>query len=209
MISNMHPEAITSEAKKLVKPLSQFDKYYLAGGTSLALQIGHRISIDYDFFTPKSIQGTMVKLESLFGEQSLRIIVNQDDQLTVSIKNVQVSFIHYPFSIFVDYINWNGINLLTPEIISAMKAYTLGRRATFKDYVDLYYVIKLKIAKLSEIIELANNFYGTNFNDRLFLEQLIFLEDISDDNIEFLKNPVSKDEIENFFENQVEKYELH
>lgn len=203
----MHPEAITSGAKKLVEQLAKLDKYYLAGGTGLALQIGHRISVDFDFFTKKNIGNTTNQLEKLF-KLEFKILVNQPKQLTVELNSVQVSFIKYPFTVYSKSNMWKGIKIITPEIIGAMKAYTLGRRATFKDYVDLYFILKLDIATLSNIVKLSNKIFGSAFNDRLFLEQLVYLEDVSEEKINFLKTPVSKKEIEDYFDNRIKNYEL-
>ena len=46
----MHTEALTEEGLKLFPALTAFDDFYLAGGTALALQIGHRVSVDFDLF---------------------------------------------------------------------------------------------------------------------------------------------------------------
>ena len=208
MILNMHPEAITSEAKKLIKPLSELNGFYLAGGTGLALQLGHRISIDFDFFTPQPIKGIVEELANLFNKYKINIIVNQPDQFTAEIGSVQTSFIQYPFPIFTDFVNWQGIKILKPNLISAMKAYALGRRATFKDYLDLYFVLNLNIVELDDLINIAKEIYQDNFNDRLFLEQLIYLEDIQEEHIEFIGEKVSKEEVKNFFRTQIENYEL-
>lgn len=206
MTFNMHQEAITSKAKKLIKPLSSLDNFYLADDTGLALQIGHRQSIDFDFFTPETLKGTLGKIETMFSPE---ISVNQHDQLTVMINSVQVSFISYPYPIFGQFNNWQGLKILTPKTIAVMKAYALGRRATFKDYVDLYYIINLNICPLNEIINSAGKIFGTKFNDRLFLEQLVFLEDVKQENIKFLDQPVTKKKIKEFFEKEIKNYELH
>lgn len=204
----MHPEALTFEAKKLTDPLSKLENYHLAGGTGLALQIGHRKSIDYDFFTPDKIKGTQGTLTNLFPGNKIQIVVNQINQLTVVINGVKVSFIEYPFPVFDRFKTWQGLSLIDSRIIAAMKAYTIGRRATFKDYVDLFYLLKLNIISLEKIINKANKIYGSVFNDRLFLEQLVYLKDVEEQKIEFIKEPVTKKEIKTFFENQIKKYSL-
>lgn len=200
---NMHPEAIISKAKKLIKPLSELEKYHLAGGTGLALQIGHRKSVDFDFFTPNGIKGTIGNLENILPSAKVQVKVSQTDQLTVAVNSVQISFIKYPFSIFSSYKKWKGLKLIPAHTIAAMKAYTLGRRATFKDYVDLYYVIKLNICDLSEIIKLSNKIFSSAFNDRLFLEQLVYLEDVEEQKIVFIENEVTKQDLKEFFEAKV------
>ena len=90
--------------------------------------------------------------------------------------------------------------------IASMKAYTLGRRRSFKDYVDLYVILKNDIAPISEIITDAEKKYGEAFNDRLFLEQLLSPEDIEDEPIAWLIDEVSKKEMVVFLEKIVEKH---
>lgn len=202
----MHPEAITSKAKKLLGKLKSFPEYYLAGGTALALQIGHRISLDFDFFRQEhSSENALGKVEKTFGTKSFKIINNQKNQLTVSIGGIEISFIDYPFPVFSDLISHKGVRVLPSLEVAAMKAYTLGRRATFKDYVDLYFVLKKKIGTLKEIVELSEKKHGDSFNSRLFLEQLIYLEDIEVESIQFLGESVSKNEVCSFFKEKVKK----
>jgi hypothetical protein len=200
----MYPEAITSEAKIILERLKAFPEFYLAGGTALALQIGHRISVDFDFFQRKPIPKEMLsKIEEVFKGFDIEIIVNQPQQLTVLINGMNVSFIEYPFpmtSILVDY---SGIEMASPSEIAAMKAYAIGRRATLKDYIDLYFIIKNKIFDLKGLVNLSEKKYGKEFNTRLFLEQLVYSKDIENIEIRFLKGKVSKDEIEKFFEQEV------
>ncbi len=71
----------------------------------------------------------------------------------------------------------NVINL--PDLLSlaAMKVYTLGRRAKWKDYVDLYFIIK-KFHSLPEIIKKAKEIFGSEFNEKIFRSQLSYFNDI-------------------------------
>ncbi|MEK7501085.1 MAG: hypothetical protein AAB642_03095 [Patescibacteria group bacterium] len=94
-----------------------------------------------------------------------------------------------------------------PEL-AATKAYTIGRRGSFKDYVDLYFAIGDKMVALPEIIKLAEEKYGHAFNARLFLEQLVYLEDISDTDIVFLREVVSKERLAGFFAAEIRQLEL-
>lgn len=203
----MHPEAITSEAKIILERLKAFPEFYLAGGTALALQIGHRVSVDFDFFQRKPIsKGMLSRIKEVFKGFNIEIIVNQPQQLTVLINGVNVSFIEYPFpmtSILVDY---SGIKMAPCSEIAVMKVYAIGRRATLKDYIDLYFIIKNKILDLKNLINLSEKKYGREFNTRLFLEQLVYSKDIEDIEIRFLGGKVSKDDIEKFFEEEVKGF---
>jgi len=89
-----------------------------------------------------------------------------------------------------------------PEI-AATKAYTIGRRGAFKDYVDLYFVIAEKHATLAGIIADAEHKFGADFNSRLFLEQLVYLADLDDAEVQFLKPAVTTQAVQTFFEERV------
>jgi len=89
-----------------------------------------------------------------------------------------------------------------------MKAYALGRRSTLRDYVDLYFVIKKGVVSLEKIIALSKKRYGQEFDPRLFLEQLIYLKDIKEIEIQFLKEKVDQLKIESFFKKEIEKISL-
>ena len=92
--------------------------------------------------------------------------------------------------------------------IAATKAYTIGRRGTLKDYVDLYFIVSGKISSLDEIMEMAKIKFADEFNDRLFLEQLVYFNDIEETKIQFLKKPITKNDLETFFKLEVSKIKL-
>jgi len=202
----MHPEAIILRQKRVFDKLKNFPEYYLAGGTALALQIGHRISIDFDFFSKKEIPFQLLpKIRKIFKNSKVEIIINHLEQLTISINGVNLTFVKYSFPLIFKLKEYKGIRLLSVLEIAATKAYVMGRRATLKDYVDLYYILKEKYLTLPKIIEVCQKKYKGEFNLRLFLEQLIYLEDLKEMDIEFIKTPVSKEQMAKFFQEEVKK----
>ncbi len=205
----MHQEVLTPDGIKIWSLLNKFDGFYLAGGTGLALQIGHRISVDFDFFSDKEIDTNLLaKTKRVFEGLSVSSSINNPNELTVFVDNVKVSFIKYPFPVIEKFHVLDGINVMSVKEIGATKAYTIGRRGTYKDYVDLYYIISENHASLKEIIDCADIKFGSEFNSRLFLEQLIFLDDIEDIEIKFLKEAISKKEILDFFLEQIKNFTL-
>jgi len=204
----MHPEAITLEQRKIFDKLKNFTEFYLAGGTVLALQIGHRISIDFDLFSEKEIPSWILpRIKKIFKDSKIEIIVDHSEQLTVSMDGINLTFVKYPFPPIFKLKKYKGVKLLSTSEIAAAKAYALGRRATLKDYVDLYFILKEKYLDLSKLIEITKKKYK-EFDPRLFLEQLIYLKDVEDMEIQFLKSKVTKKEIGIFFKNQVKKIKL-
>jgi len=200
---------IISEAKKIFEKLKNFPDFYLAGGTGLALQLGHRISVDFDFFWKKEIPKNLLsKVRKVYKDSKVEVILNHSEQLTIAINGISVSFVKYSFLVVSKFLDYRGVKILVAPEIAAMKAYTIGQRATFKDYVDLYFVLKEKVTTLKEIISLCEKKYSQEFNTRLFLEQLVYSEDIEEIEIQFLKEKVNRLQIDEFFEKEIKKIKI-
>jgi len=205
----MFQEALSDKGRKIFPALKNFSDFYLAGGTALALQIGHRVSIDFDLFSEAEISKNLLdKAKKIFLGSSVAVSVNNPDELTVFVDGIKVTFLKYPFPVLSDFIEHEGIKMLNIKELVATKAYTIGRRGSYKDYIDLYFVLKENYSSLAEIIKMAEKKYKEQFNSRLFLEQLVYFEDIEDVKIVFLKERADKKELEKFFENEIKKVKL-
>lgn len=204
----IHLEALTTEAQTLFPKLTFFSDFYLAGGTAVALQLGHRISVDFDLFTLTPLADNLLDTaEQVFG-QTLQPLVNNGQELTFVINNVKTTFLTYPFPVVEPKISLDTVLSLSLPELGATKAYTIGRRGSFKDYVDLYSIVSTGHSNLEHIVSLAEKKYGDQFNGRLFLEQLLYLEDIKDTAITFLMPAVSKNDIELYFTEAIQKLKL-
>lgn len=205
----MHPEALTKAGAKLLPQLRDFGGFYLAGGTALALQIGHRMSVDFDFFSTEDIpKGLFAKVQRVFPHSRVTSSVNDVSELTVLVDEVKITFLKYPFRVMKPFVESLGLHLLSVKEIAATKAYTIGRRGALKDYIDMYFVIAEKHTSLSETIALADLKFGSEFNSRLFLEQLAFLEDLEDIELMLLRPPVSLEDLGVFFGNEISRIVL-
>ena len=196
----MHPEALNDKTKKVWDKCAFLkEDFYLAGGTALALQIGHRRSVDLDFFCNEPIKKTLLpKLEEHW-KVDLAPTVRSVSELTVFIEGVKTTFLHYPFQLLREVVKGGIVPLASVRDIASMKAYTLGRRGTLKDYVDLYVIFSKNLVDLPTVIADANQKYGDAFNDRLFCEQLLYTDDIENEAIEWIDMPVSVEEIKQYF----------
>ena len=204
----MHREVLTKRAAELFPSLVRFNGFYLAGGTGLAVQIGHRVSVDFDLFCRREIKRTLLpKLETVFADAaSITPLVNNADELTALVDGVKVTFLNYPFPVVDPLEDCEGVPVLSIREIAATKAYTIGRRGEYKDYVDLYFVLSAGYALLGEIIDLAESKFGDAFNARLFLEQLVFLDDVEDTEVQILTIAVKRAEILKFLESEAKRY---
>ena len=150
--------------------------FYLAGDTGFALQIGHRISIDFDFFTyAENLPGRFaLKIKKLFKPDV--IVVNTAEQFSFVKNKVNITFLAYPFKLQSHIVQDLPFKLATIHSIAAAKAYAIGRRAKWKDYVDIYVYIKL--FGLQKLLDITNTIFQDLFSEKLFLEQLCYFEDI-------------------------------
>ncbi len=205
----MHHEALTEDGKRLFPKVATFTDFYLAGGTALALEIGHRVSVDFDLFTGEKIKHTLLgRVEETFKTEKREILVNNANELTLLIDGVKVTFLSYPFPDLLPKADCAGLPVLSAKEIAATKAYTIGRRGELKDYIDLYFVLSGGHATLAEVMDLAEQKYGEAFDRRLLLEQLVYFDDIENVPIIFLGETVDRAELEKFFRMEVAKFAL-
>jgi len=174
----MRKEILTKEQVALLPLLKTFSKDFgLVGGTAIALYIGHRRSIDFDLFTLKKFENLSIKRKILKFQKIEKIFVNKLDEYTISINGARTTFFHYPYKI--EFNNRLDDIIGMPDLLtlSAMKAYALGMRAKWKDYIDLYFVMK-HYHGLNKIIKKAKKIFGNEFNEKIFRAQLSYFKDV-------------------------------
>ena len=189
----MHQEILNSNQKELLPFLTEFKDFGLVGGTGIALQIGHRSSIDFDLFSNKEFKNEDIrKIILKNGKKIDHVFVDQKDEYTVLIGGVKVTFLFYPFKIEFPS-EFSGIKAADLLTLSALKAYALGRRAKWKDYVDIYFI--LKVHTMEEIISKTKEIFGNDFNEKIFRSQLSYFDDIDySEKVEYLKGSEIADE---------------
>jgi len=141
----MHKECFTKKGWQVwTKYNKMFVKYnaILAGGTALALHIGHRISEDLDFFTAKAF-----KVESIISNlrkysDSFSIMSEGEDFITVILDGVKVSLFKYDYP-FIDKISsYKGIRIASINDVASMKIIAINQRGTKRDFIDLFFILQ-------------------------------------------------------------------
>lgn len=147
--ATVHPATLALLKKIMQSPALQ--QFNLVGGTALALQIGHRISIDLDLFTEEDYDDVLV-LQSLapFGE--LDVLVNNPPFLQLKLDKIKVDFLKFPYPLIQDFTEMDQVRLVTVENIAMMKLLAIARRGSKKDFVDLFFI--LKQYSLGELVQL-------------------------------------------------------
>jgi hypothetical protein len=173
----MHPDILSKEQKELLPMISQFKReFYLVGGTAIALQIGHRRSIDFDLFKQSSLNVTRTLKKLNAAKIPYTVTRRVSEQVNLVMNAVKITFFQYPYAIEANVDFEKKIRMPDLLALAAMKAYALGRRAKWKDYVDLYFL--LKIYTLDQIVQKADTLFGQMFSGKLFRAQLAFHKDI-------------------------------
>jgi hypothetical protein len=206
-MSKIHLGLLDKKRQEVFLKLKNFKKNgYLAGGTALALQINHRKSVDFDVFVTESISKNFkLKVQKIFGR--VNFYVDSSDQISFKTEEgIGVTFVWYYYSVISPLITTLSISLASVFDIAADKAETLGRRAIWRDYIDLFFLLKWKILTLEKIIELAKKKFAGEFVETQFLEQLPYFADLKKAPIEFVREKYSDHEIKSFLEKQVKAY---
>lgn len=151
--------------------------FYLVGGTALALQIKHRMSIDFDLFTNRSFDNNKIVDKIKNSKIKSKQIVSNQNELALELNDVKFTFYKFPFNIPHQVKYKDIISMPTILDIAAMKAYALGKRAKWRDYVDLYFVFKHHHSYKEVTARTKIKFKGF-FNEKLFREQLSFYKDV-------------------------------
>lgn len=155
--------------------------FYLAGGTALALIIGHRQSIDFDFFSYDKFSPIKVldNLQEILNKDEIIEVKEQDEgTLIVFVNNVKISFFYYNHKLLDSKINaMQNISLASLKDIFAMKLIAISQRGTKKDFIDLYFLLKEKFT-ISDAVDVLNQKYEkVKFNKLHILKSLTYFND--------------------------------
>ncbi len=173
----MHNEVLTDKQKGLLPILKDVSgEFGLVGGTAIALHLGHRESIDFDLFKNGGLDILKLKkaVNKLFPIQQVRI--ENVDEYTLRTNDVQLTFYNYPFAIPYDVPFDDVIRVPSLLTLATMKVFALGKRAKWKDYVDLYFILQKH--SFGEIVKQSEQIFKGEFSEKLLREQLSYHADI-------------------------------
>lgn len=182
-----HLDILPRKTKKALDFLSQEkwlqeSKWYLAGDTALALQAGHRKSIDLDFFTKESSFDITELLNELSHSPGWNMTVNRKNTIYGELLGAKISFIAYPFFIPVhEKIQYSLIPVLQPKDIAVMKIVAISQRGKKRDFFDLYWCAH-NVEPLEQTIKKLKKQYPAVAHDyHHILKSLVYFEDAESD----------------------------
>lgn len=201
----MHPETLNKETSAVLDLLKDsVSGFYLAGGTALALELGHRISVDLDFFSINnfSTQKIADKLKTI---GHLEISSQDEDTLNSSLNGVKISFFKYPYKLLFPTKKYNDVALADERDIAGMKILAISDRGSKKDFVDLF--VLLKIYSLDDVLKFFNEKYKDyNYNMLHILKSMVYFFDADLDPEPVYINSINWIEVKKFIKNIVDEY---
>jgi len=170
----MLEQVLSDEALKTIEVLAPIlEDFYLAGGTGLALQLGHRKSYDLDFFSNKSFNTDAV----LSRIPADKVFFTSFGTVHCEIRSIRVSLLYYEVPLLFPALLWKGIRIADLRDITAEKIKTISQRGSKRDFIDLYAVIKTRHSILDACDFFKRRFASADINYYHVIKSLVFFED--------------------------------
>ncbi|MDT8390949.1 MAG: nucleotidyl transferase AbiEii/AbiGii toxin family protein [Lentisphaeria bacterium] len=199
----LHYETIDQPTLALLKKLqaaAEFASLRLVGGTALALQIGHRKSVDIDLFGQldsdeiqvSAILNTCGKVTTLSKSQNIGVYF---------IDGIKVDIVNYPYPWLNDAVSQDGLLLAGKQDIAAMKLAAITNRGSKKDFIDIYFLFKQ--FTLNEMLA----FYREKYQDGaefLVLKSLTYFDDAENEPFPVMLQPVAWEQVKQIITEAVE-----
>lgn len=205
----MHPEVLEPEALKLTKGLDFLNQFgfYLVGGTGLALQWGHRKSVDFDFFTreeftPDVLSSVIREHGIIFTERAKTI-----GTLHCLLNGIKTSFLYYNEPLLYEPKYFNDIKITDWRDIVVEKLRTISDRGLKKDFYDFY--IGVKKLGIESVVDLVYKKFDNRINYLTLLRGLIYFDDAErgKEEITFMQDIEAWDEIKDYFTTHITEFE--
>jgi len=177
---------------------------YLAGGTALALQLGHRISYDLDFFTQEEFdeQILLPEIKKIANFQLEKI---SRRTILGKFKGVKFSIFYYKYPLLYAAKKFGMIKITDIRDIAAMKIGAIASRGTKRDFVDLYFICKDTVS-LPDVIQLYDKKYANLATTEIhIMKSLVYFDDAEPDEMPKMLKKVDWENVKKYFEYEVRK----
>jgi predicted nucleotidyltransferase component of viral defense system len=209
-MSKLFWNTITENMRLVLDGFSQSkigNRFYLAGGTALSLQIGHRLSVDLDFFSPtEDIPAIRAELENALAPFHSALADSSWGNLVYLAKGIRIGFYGYGFPLVAPMVEIQWMRLASIEDIALMKLDAMLARAARKDFYDLYFICKN--IPLKKLFKKADQKYPSvrDFETQV-AKRLVYFENAEDESEPSLVGSVSWQTVKEYFIKQVKELE--
>ena len=184
--------------------LDWISDFYLAGGTALALQLGHRQSIDFDFFNSASLNREMIK-KNLGDLGTMELFSEDKDTVNAGIDGIRISFFTLGIPMLNEPIKYKNIAIASLLDIALMKLAAISGRGSKKDFIDLYFL--LTYFDLSDLLKKFHMKFGKeSTNIYHLLKSLVYFDDAEDQPSPVMIKQISWAEVKQHIDDQVKDY---
>lgn len=174
--ATQHALSVLAQAKWLSR-----SSWYLAGGTALALQVGHRRSVDLDFFT-KEKNFVLASLLEKFSKEKWVTDIAREGTVYGRLEGAKISFITYPFFVPQDkLLRYGNVRVLTIRDIAVMKIIAISQRGRKRDFIDLYWYATHQESPLDVIKRLPKQYPTVAHDYHHILKSLVYFDDAEGD----------------------------
>lgn len=209
-MKKLYKECLPQKGWKIVYSLKEVLKKYrmtLAGGTALALHLGHRISIDLDFFTDVTFNVESVITEIRETGYPFQIISEGEEYLIANVDGIKVSFFKYDYLFMEEPFIYKGVRIAEILDIASMKVIAISRRGTKRDFIDLFFVLQdLPFYKVA--VHMVRRFGKERINPIHSGKSLVYFSDAdSNPDPDYIKGKELRwDTVKKFFRNHIKQF---
>ena len=211
MFEDALPEKVKAVLRKLT-PIAEIEGFYLAGGTALALQIGHRISEDLDFFRDSSFDARFLFSILRDKTDSAEEMVVETHTLLTILEGARCSFFFYEIPLIFEPVRFEGLRVADWRDIVAEKLKTISQRGSKKDFFDIYVVLRANMLNIEGAVSLfRRRFESTGLNLYHVLRSLFYFEDAEDEPDPNMMpgHAYSWEEVKAFFTDNIREFETY
>lgn len=198
-MGSMFDEVLREDDIQILRALPETitESFYLAGGTALALQIGHRYSFDFDFFSIEEFSTLQLKNE-LTRLGAFRLFQESKGTLEGRINQTRMTYLYYPYALLHNTIHYQNLRLAAVMDIALMKLSALSGRGSKKDFIDLYFLKEL--IRWDDLIQdFEKKYQGSGYNLYHLIKSLAYFTDARNEPDLHMIKPYQWEEVEDYF----------
>lgn len=197
----MYPDALapaTAHGLATLKQLPEIHDLYLGGGTAVALHLGHRLSVDLDFFSGLPID-TLALRQHLSQLGAFQLEAESRGTLHGVLDGAKVTFLEYHYPLLDPGDTYAGITIGSVRDLACMKLDTIASRGKKRDFIDLYAILQTGI-RLEEVLQwFARKYARIAYNQLHLLKSLTYFEDAEADPMPTMLKEMHWNDVKAFF----------
>ncbi|MCX7855162.1 MAG: nucleotidyl transferase AbiEii/AbiGii toxin family protein [Anaerolineae bacterium] len=198
------PDNVQSLLKQL-GTLPTVAEFYLAGGSALALHLGHRVSVDLDFFTPQDDYAQEPLIQELQRVGHLTVRQQKPGTLNAILEGTQVSFFIYPYPILGEFWDLWGVRVVSVLDLALMKLAAIGQRGRKRDFIDLYFICHSGYSLAHLLARMPEKFPRVEYPSYHLLRALAYFQDAEEDEMPRMLAPCHWAQVKRFFQAEVRR----